>query len=607
MAEMIPESLPSGKPKGERDVFDVLQNLPDDYLVYYEPIISDRYPDFVVIGPDLGLLIIEVKGWRGGSLLAANPEQVTISRAGQSVVEKHPIAQAREYKFSLMNKCQLAKDFSLLCEPSGEHHGKFSFPVNHLVVLTQISRQYLTETGLTEVFPADRVVTNDVLATWGRLGADGLKEALKPFLPNFWTFQKLDRRKVDVLRALVHPEIIVGPRPSSPSGTEVPSLKVLDLQQEVIARKIGDGHRVLNGVAGSGKTILLIHRASLLAKEAPEKRILVVCYNRTLAAFLKTALNQYPSITVKTLHSWGMSPPLSVPFDREKSEEFGKNLLERLSRLDNEAKFDAVFVDEAQDFEPTWLECVVAAMKDPDDGDLVVVADGNQGIYKPKSFKWKDVKIKAVGRVIPLRINYRNTKEILAFAGRFARAGEQDTGEEIVALAPEDALRNGPAPLVIPVPDRTHETRRVVELVSGLLKGQWESDLGITPLAPDEIAILYPYARNLEKQHIIALRKELRHKTKQKVVWLNENNASRDLVGAPGIKIVTIHSAKGLQFRAVILMFADLLPKPFGEMDEASDRRVMYIALTRAEDYVAVTHVGASKFTQMLSPSGDRA
>lgn len=602
MAEMIPESLPSGKPKGEREVFDVLQNLPDDYLVYYEPIISDRYPDFVVIGPDLGLLIIEVKGRRSGTLLAANPEQVKISRSGQPVSEKHPIAQAREYKHYLMDKCQRAKDFSILCSTSGEYSGKFSFPVNYLVVFPYISRQDLTEKGLAEVFPTNRVVTSDVFETWKRFEPRRLKEELKPFLPTFWTFPKLDRRKLDVLRALVHPEIIVGPHASNPKGAELLSLKVLDLQQEVVARKIGDGHRVLNGVAGSGKTILLVHRANMLAKEAPEKRILVVCYNRTLSAFLKAQLNQYPSITVKTFHSWGMSSPLSIPFDREKEEEFVMNLKEKLGRLDDEAKYDAVFVDEAQDFEPTWLECLVAALKDPDDGDLIVVADGNQGIYKPKSFKWKDVKIKAVGRVIPLRTNYRNTKEILEFASRFAEAGDLDTGEEIVALAPEAALRNGPPPLVIPVPDRTREIRRAVQLVNGLLKGQWESDLGITPLAPDEIAILYPYSGNSEKQYIIDLRKELRSKTKQKVVWLNENRTSRDRVGEPGIKIVTIHSAKGLQFRAVILIFADLLPVRW-EMDEGSDRRLMYVALTRAEDYLAVTHVGASKFTQMLTAS----
>ncbi len=60
---MIPESMPVGKPLGERLVFDLLQKLPDDCLVYYEPVIAERYPDFIVISPSQGVLSMEVKGW----------------------------------------------------------------------------------------------------------------------------------------------------------------------------------------------------------------------------------------------------------------------------------------------------------------------------------------------------------------------------------------------------------------------------------------------------------------------------------------------------------------------------------------------------------------
>ena len=63
MAEMIPDRLPSGASAGEKKVFALLQQLPDDVIVYYEPVVADRYPDFIVIIPSLGLLVIEVKGW----------------------------------------------------------------------------------------------------------------------------------------------------------------------------------------------------------------------------------------------------------------------------------------------------------------------------------------------------------------------------------------------------------------------------------------------------------------------------------------------------------------------------------------------------------------
>jgi hypothetical protein len=51
VALMIPDRLPSGSSKGEQRLFAILQKLPDDYIVYYEPVISDRYPDFLVIAP----------------------------------------------------------------------------------------------------------------------------------------------------------------------------------------------------------------------------------------------------------------------------------------------------------------------------------------------------------------------------------------------------------------------------------------------------------------------------------------------------------------------------------------------------------------------------
>jgi superfamily I DNA and RNA helicase len=74
-------------------------------------------------------------------------------------------------------------------------------------------------------------------------------------------------------------------------------LAVLDLRQERNARALGDGHRIVYGVAGSGKTVLLIARAKLLAED-PEKRILILCYNRLLAQHLAVALAGHRRVMV---------------------------------------------------------------------------------------------------------------------------------------------------------------------------------------------------------------------------------------------------------------------------------------------------------------------
>jgi Nuclease-related domain len=103
MAEMIPDRLPSGASAGERKVFALLQQLPDQVIVYYEPLVARRYPDFIVIIPSVGLLVIEAKGWYPDHILEANNFEVTINSRGQPEICKHPIRQARDYQFQLMD------------------------------------------------------------------------------------------------------------------------------------------------------------------------------------------------------------------------------------------------------------------------------------------------------------------------------------------------------------------------------------------------------------------------------------------------------------------------------------------------------------------------
>jgi hypothetical protein len=64
MAEMIPDTLPASSTAGERRVFATLARLPDDCLIYYEPVVRRRYPYLIAILPEVGVLVIEVKDWR---------------------------------------------------------------------------------------------------------------------------------------------------------------------------------------------------------------------------------------------------------------------------------------------------------------------------------------------------------------------------------------------------------------------------------------------------------------------------------------------------------------------------------------------------------------
>src|SRR5215470_14002812 len=163
MAEMIPDRIPSGASAGEKKVFALLQQLPDEVIVYYEPVVAERYPDFIVIIPNIGLLIIEVKGWYPNHIDAANSSEVTINSRGQREVCKHPIRQARDYKHQLMDVARRHSETAALLQRDGVHSGKFTFPFGHLAVLNNCSRQQLDERGLSQVFPTNKVFARDEL------------------------------------------------------------------------------------------------------------------------------------------------------------------------------------------------------------------------------------------------------------------------------------------------------------------------------------------------------------------------------------------------------------------------------------------------------------
>lgn len=103
MAITVPESIRSTATAGERLLFRTLkEHLPDDYIVYYEPEIKGVRPDFVIIGPDLGLLVLEVKDYTKNTFYHFTKDDWTIrNSSGDLHSVKSPLKQAREYAFKI--------------------------------------------------------------------------------------------------------------------------------------------------------------------------------------------------------------------------------------------------------------------------------------------------------------------------------------------------------------------------------------------------------------------------------------------------------------------------------------------------------------------------
>jgi superfamily I DNA/RNA helicase len=303
-------------------------------------------------------------------------------------------------------------------------------------------------------------------------------------------------------------------------------------------------------------------------------------------------------------HSWAASN--GATWDKTDDSQLGQTLLELLRRdgcdgrrpAPDAKRFDTVLIDEAQDFESDWFQCALAAMKDPH-GDLLIVGDRGQGMYRRSKVSWKQLGVDAVGRTQYLRQNYRNTRPMLRLASLFSNKDhpEDEDGLGHVWADPECGARiSGLDPALVKRANKKDEIERTVGIVFDLLHGLWFGEK-IVPIKPEEIGILYPRIRNDDRALIKGLCDRLTNEEERcPAVWLSESSASRRKIGSAGVKILTAHAAKGLQFKAVILLFANECPARFADTTEEDERRLFYVALTRAEDFLAVSYSGPSKF-----------
>jgi superfamily I DNA/RNA helicase len=493
----------------------------------------------------------------------------------------------------LMDECRKHPQSRDLMREDGRFSGRYAFPFCHIAVLSNINRSQIEREApeLMRLFPPDVTITRDELASWSELEPQALLAALKACFDPWWPFPKMTPEQVDILRSVVHPEVVI--------RTTETDLVVLDLRQERNARAIGNGHRIVYGVAGSGKTVLLIARAKILA-EVPEKRILVLCYNRLLAQQLATALSGYRGVKVMTFHGWGVSAGVEF-LEGEKDAAYGERLLVRLqSNSSLRGQFDAVLIDEAQDWPCPWFQCAKLALREPETGDLLIVSDGSQSLYRKRDFSWTDAGIHASGRVInrmfDLDRNYRNTAEILRVASTFA-TWPAGSPHEMPALliGPDTAVRSGADPLLIQLDDAASEVHYAAGLIETWLRGGLEIGGRHQRIKPSDIAVLYP--RRRADASVMTLCDRLNGFSRAVIL---SGNSPTGVLQDEAVKILSMHGARGLQFRIVLLLWVDLLGSHSERGDNEIERSLLYVAMTRAEDLLVILHSGRSSHVDEL-------
>jgi hypothetical protein len=581
--------------QGERRLAERLeQKLDDDYLAWYDVPVGPKHshPDFVVLHPRRGLLILEVKDWRLETIRTANKQTWEIFANGIPKTLPNPIEQARHYSHQVVDA--LSKDKPLI-----NSSGKLAFPWSYGVVLTHISRRQFDDAELHHAIEPHRVICGDEMQA--TVEADDFQSRLWSMFPTLMR-GVLSLPQIDRIRWILFPEVRVSPPsdlfavPDEPDEAMPDIMRVMDLQQEQLARSLGDGHRVIHGVAGSGKTMILSYRAEYLAKASPgAKPILVLCYNQPLAVKLDavmTAKGLAAKVHVRNFHKWCRQQLVTFgqPIPPQGTDMFDQMVSGVIRGVDRRqipsGQYQAVLVDEGHDFEAEWLK-LAAQMVDPATNSLLLLYDDAQSIYqrrRAQQFSFKSVGIQAQGRTTVLKINYRNTRQILQTASLIAAdlLTAEDSGDDgVPLLQPISCGRDGDEPVVIRLPSLRDEAVKIADLLSAAHnEGHAWGDM----------AIICRHYTEMERCAAVLRHRQLPHEVRKGPGTFNPL--------ADTIKLLTMHVSKGLEFPVVALSGVGQMPHE--DHDESAEARLFYVAATRATQRLFIPLSGDGKFASRL-------
>ena len=560
---------------GERRTAHRFENLlKNDVLIWYDTPVGGKYlhPDFVVVDPGRGIVILEVKDWKATTIKNITHSHVTLDVSeGEKQVE-NPLEQARNYANEV---AKILRNEPSLQQLSGKYKGNLNVAWSYGVVFPNISRRQLKQlsTEIEAILPESLTICQDEM-TESVSSSEFEAKMAGLFVSKFLTpLSKLTR---DTIRRKLYPEIAI-------KGNSLMH-KVMDEHQEILARNLGEGHRVIHGVAGSGKTLIMLYRCHVLAEQS-KKPILMMCYNITLANYLREYVNFHGlshSVHVYHFHAWCAEMVRKFKLQTDNGGEFWENSVNALEKAIQEGKvdtshYDAVLIDEGHDFESRWL-AMIAELFPNHSHSLLMMYDDAQSLYRREralNFSLASVGIQAVGRTSILKFNYRNPQRVLDFAYKFSKEYfDKHHNKEIPFVHPEACGDEGTDPMILACHNAENEARTVLD---------WIINQYAQTQSWGEIAILCPTKICPEKlierlnQHGIPFSQCF--SSQEKKAYTHKEDK---------IHLLTLLSSKGLQFKSVAVINASFIHHQVE--DESECIPALYVGFTRTTERLLVTY-----------------
>lgn len=424
MAEMFPWPLPDWirqdpKRKAEVRLYDALhEQLPNSYKVFYsfswvaqrqDGRAWDGESDFVVAHPK-GILLIEVKG---GGIERDDRTGTWTSTDGRGQTHKiYPLDQVKNGKFALRAKLKETPAWG----------GKW-VEIGHAVAFSDTQA---VSRALAPDLPREIVIFNgDVTALHDKV------EQVYEYWAASDAVRPIGGDGVEVLRTVLSPKVRLPRLMASALWEEDQQILELTQRQFLVMETLRWVKRVaVAGGAGTGKTLLAIEKAKRLADEG--RRTLLVCYNRPLADFLRAQSDPRSNLSILTFHQFcyqqavesgiGLADPETPRLPQSYfDQEMPLALMEALDARP-QSRYDAVVVDEGQDFRSSWWTALEMANAETTNGTLYVFYDDNQRVYRAAAAMPSGL------TPVVLERNLRNAVPIFRIAQRYYRGSEMVPG-----------------------------------------------------------------------------------------------------------------------------------------------------------------------------------
>jgi hypothetical protein len=332
-------------------------------------------------------------------------------------------------------------------------------------------------------------------------------------------------------------------------------IRLTDQQSYALDGLSGNSRLMIRGGAGTGKTLLTIEQAKQFAID---KKVLVLCFNRPLANFINSQLNEYENILATTFHDLctKIIHDTETPMPDRSQKNFWNELLPNaaIGAIPiYKKRFDAILVDEAQDFSSEWWLIIEELLVDPDKSYFHLFCDNNQNIYR------REIEYPFTKPDYVLKRNCRNTKQIAEYAHNAVPDGDF---EDI------SKLPDGPTPEIHYVNNEKGEQEQVRKILHELISNN---------IDPETIVILGP--KKLQNSSLANCLKLGNCKI------IEENSTTIDL-GLDGSKVShnirysTVQKFKGMEADCVILIGIGIKSSFY---KEEHMNRMRYIGGSRAK------------------------